>query len=193
MVDRLAALAGHPPPPSSGCTACLLRRRCLLRYHSRPKNLSLPVGILVNVPDQPGDPVQPKQRPLSWRWVAALMVPLAAFLGLHGLRALQPEPVAGPMRAGTVVVVGVTDRSSLTGSDLVQIDSNSNAVQFAAVSVRPRYIWRPCGRRVGHSRCRSNSRPVNGGGWYGFGNVTFAVCGAATLVLFGYLAHTDSD
>jgi hypothetical protein len=34
-----------------------------------------------------------------------------------------------------------------------------------------------------------NSRPVNGGRWYGFGNVTFAVYAAATLVLAGYLAH----
>ena len=68
------------------------------------------------------------------------MVVLAAFLGLRGLRALQPEPVADPMRAGTVVVVGVTDRSSLTGSDRVLIDSHSGEVQFAAVSVRPRYI-----------------------------------------------------
>jgi hypothetical protein len=34
-----------------------------------------------------------------------------------------------------------------------------------------------------------NSRPVNGGRWYGFGNVTFAVYGAAILVLVGYLAH----
>jgi hypothetical protein len=44
------------------------------------------------------------------------------------------------MRTGTVVVVGVTDRSSLTGSDRVVIGSHSGAVQFAAVSVRPRYI-----------------------------------------------------
>jgi hypothetical protein len=72
--------------------------------------------------------------------VAALMVLLAAFLGLRSLRGLQPEPVAAPMPTGTVVVVGVTDRSSLTGSDRVLIDSHSNAVQFAAVSVRPRYI-----------------------------------------------------
>ena len=90
--------------------------------------------------DQPGDPVQPKRWPLRWRWVAALVVVLAAFLGLRGLRALQPEPVAAPMPAGSVVVVGVTDRSSLTGSDRVLIDSHSTAVQFAAVSVRPRYI-----------------------------------------------------
>jgi hypothetical protein len=68
------------------------------------------------------------------------MVLLAAFLGLRSLRGLQPEPVAAPMPTGTVVVVGVTDRSSLTGSDRVLIDSHSNAVQFAAVSVRPRYI-----------------------------------------------------
>jgi hypothetical protein len=34
-----------------------------------------------------------------------------------------------------------------------------------------------------------NSRPVNGGRWYGFGNVTFAVYAAATLILVGYLAH----
>jgi hypothetical protein len=34
-----------------------------------------------------------------------------------------------------------------------------------------------------------NSRPVNGGRWYGFGNVSFAVYAAATLVLVGYLAH----
>jgi hypothetical protein len=34
-----------------------------------------------------------------------------------------------------------------------------------------------------------NSRPVNGGRWYGFGNVTFAVYAAATLVLLAYLAH----
>ena len=33
-----------------------------------------------------------------------------------------------------------------------------------------------------------NSRPVNGGRWYGFGNVTFAVYAAAALVLAGYLA-----
>jgi hypothetical protein len=72
--------------------------------------------------------------------VAALMVLLAAFLGFRSLRGLQPEPVAAPMPTGTVVVVGVTDRSSLTGSDRVLIDSHSNAVQFAAVSVRPRYI-----------------------------------------------------
>jgi hypothetical protein len=90
--------------------------------------------------DQPGDLVQPKHRPLSWRWVAALMVLLALFLGLRSVRALQPEPVAASMRAGTVVVVGVTDRSSLTGSDRVLIDSHSGAVQFAAVSVRPSYI-----------------------------------------------------
>jgi hypothetical protein len=91
--------------------------------------------------DQPGDPVQPKRWPLRWRWVAALMVLLALFLGLRGLRALQPEPVAAPMPAGTVVVVvGVTDRSSLTGSDRALIDSHSGEVQFAAVSVRPRYV-----------------------------------------------------
>jgi hypothetical protein len=34
-----------------------------------------------------------------------------------------------------------------------------------------------------------NSRPVNGGRWYGFGNVTFAAYAAATLVVVGYLAH----
>lgn len=34
-----------------------------------------------------------------------------------------------------------------------------------------------------------NSRPVNGGRWYGFGNVTFAVYAAAALVLLGYLSH----
>jgi hypothetical protein len=34
-----------------------------------------------------------------------------------------------------------------------------------------------------------NSRPVNGGRWYGFGNVTFAVYAAAALVLLGYVAH----
>jgi hypothetical protein len=90
--------------------------------------------------DQAGDPVQPKQPPLSWRWVAALMVLPAIFLGLRGLRALQPEPVADPMPTGTVVVVGVTDRSSLTEGDRVLINSHSNAVQFGAVSVRPRYI-----------------------------------------------------
>jgi hypothetical protein len=38
------------------------------------------------------------------------------------------------------VVVGVTDRSSLTGSDLALIDFHSGEVEFAAVSVRPRYI-----------------------------------------------------
>jgi len=92
------------------------------------------------VTDQLDDPVQLTQRPLSWRWAAALMVLLAAFLGLRSLHGLQPEPVAAPMPTGTVVVVGVTDRSSLTGSDLALIDSHSNAVQFAAVSVRPRYI-----------------------------------------------------
>lgn len=96
--------------------------------------------ISVSMADQSGGRVRPEQRPLNWRWVAALMVVLAAFLGLRGLRALQPEPVAASMRAGTVVVVGVTDRSSLTGSDRVLIDSHSSTVQFAAVSVRPRYI-----------------------------------------------------
>jgi hypothetical protein len=90
--------------------------------------------------DQPSEPVQPKQWPLSWRWVAALIVLLAIFIGLRGLRALQPEPVAAPIPIGTVVVVGVTDRSSLSGSDRVLIDSHSSTVQFAAVSVRPRYI-----------------------------------------------------
>jgi hypothetical protein len=98
------------------------------------------VEILGRVTDQRDDPGQPTQRPLSWRWVAALIVLLAAFLGLRSLHGLQPEPVAPPMPTGTVVVVGVTDRSSLTGSDLALIDSHSNAVQFAAVSVRPRYI-----------------------------------------------------
>jgi hypothetical protein len=96
--------------------------------------------------DQPGGPVRPEQRPLSWRWVAALMVLLAVFLGLRGLAALQPEPAAAPMRAGTVVVVGVTDRSSLTGNDRVLIDSYGSAVQFAgcrsgrvmSATVRPR-------------------------------------------------------
>jgi hypothetical protein len=98
------------------------------------------VEILGRVTDQRDDPEQPTERPLSWRWVAALIVLLAAFLGLRSLHGLQPEPVAPPMPTGTVVVVGVTDRSSLTGSDLALIDSHSNAVQFAAVSVRPRYI-----------------------------------------------------
>jgi hypothetical protein len=90
--------------------------------------------------DQPRDLVRPERRPLSWRWVAALMVVLAVFLGLRGLAALQPELVAAPMRAGTVVVVGVTDRSSLTGIDRVLIDSHSGEVEFAVVSVRPRYV-----------------------------------------------------
>src|SRR5512132_703556 len=90
--------------------------------------------------EQSGGRVQPRQGPLSWRWVAALMLLLALFLGLRGLRAVQPEPVAAPLPAGTVVVVGVTDRSSLTGSDRALIDSHSGEVQFAAVSVRPRYV-----------------------------------------------------
>jgi hypothetical protein len=94
----------------------------------------------VTTADPSNGRARPKQGKLNWRWVAALMVLLAAFLGLRGLRALQPEPVAAPLRAGTVVVVGVTDRGSLTGSDRVLIDSHSSAVQFAAVSVRPRYI-----------------------------------------------------
>jgi hypothetical protein len=98
------------------------------------------MGTGVTMGDQSNGPARPKEGPLNWRWVAALMVVFAAFLGLRGLRALQPEPVAAPMRADTVVVVGVTDRSSLTGSDRVLIDSHSSAVQFAAVSVRPRYI-----------------------------------------------------
>jgi hypothetical protein len=98
------------------------------------------MGTGVTMADQYTGRARPKQGPLNWRWVAALMVLLAAFLGLRGLRALQPEPVAAPLRAGTVVVVGVTDRSSLTGSDRILIDSHSSAVQFAAVSVRPRYI-----------------------------------------------------
>jgi hypothetical protein len=34
-----------------------------------------------------------------------------------------------------------------------------------------------------------NSRPVNGGRWYGFGNVAFAVYASATLVWLGYLTH----
>jgi hypothetical protein len=34
-----------------------------------------------------------------------------------------------------------------------------------------------------------NSRPVNGGRWYGFGNVTFPVYAAAGLLLAGYVAH----
>jgi len=34
-----------------------------------------------------------------------------------------------------------------------------------------------------------NSRPVNGGRWYGFGNVTFAVYATATFVLVGYLVY----
>jgi hypothetical protein len=34
-----------------------------------------------------------------------------------------------------------------------------------------------------------NSRPVNGGRWYGFGNVTFPIYATAGLVLAGYVAH----
>jgi hypothetical protein len=34
-----------------------------------------------------------------------------------------------------------------------------------------------------------NSRPVNGGRWYGFGNVSFPVYAAAALILAGYVAH----
>ena len=34
-----------------------------------------------------------------------------------------------------------------------------------------------------------NSKPTNGGRWYGFGNVTFAIYAGATLVLIGYLAQ----
>jgi len=34
-----------------------------------------------------------------------------------------------------------------------------------------------------------NSKPTNGGRWYGFGNVTFAIYAGATLVLIGYLAE----
>ena len=98
------------------------------------------VEILGRVTDPRDDQGQPTQQPLSWRSVAALIVLLAAFLGLRSLHGLQPEPVAAPMPTGTVVVVGVTDRSSLTGRDRALIDSHSNAVQFAAVSLRPRYI-----------------------------------------------------
>jgi hypothetical protein len=90
------------------------------------------MGIGLTMADQSGGRVRPKHGPLNWRWVAALMVVLAAFLGLRGLRALQPEPVAAPMRTGTVVVVGVTDlpRSSLTGSDRVVIAPT--AAQFSS-------------------------------------------------------------
>lgn len=34
-----------------------------------------------------------------------------------------------------------------------------------------------------------NSRPVNGGRWYGFGNATFGCYAAAMLTVIGYLAH----
>ena len=95
------------------------------------------MGTGVTMAGPSNGPDRPKEGPLNWRWVAALMVLLAAFLGLRGLRALQPEPSAAPLRAGTVVVVGVTDRSSLTGSDRILMDSHSSAVQFAAVCPCP--------------------------------------------------------
>jgi hypothetical protein len=62
------------------------------------------------------------------------------------------------------------------------------AVAAAAVTVTAFSLDAALGG-VMEPRSMLNSRPVNGGRWYGFGNVTFAVYAAATFVLVGYLAH----
>ena len=73
------------------------------------------------------------------RWAVGCLLVLVAFVGLRVVHALQPQPVAAVLPTESVVLIGATGRYELTAADRTVLAAHGG-VQFAAVSVRPRYI-----------------------------------------------------
>lgn len=78
--------------------------------------------------------------PLSRRWTALVLLLAAVFVALRGVSVLADPASDTAIYTEKVVVVGVTDRATLTDTDRVVLGANLQNAQVGAVSVRPRYV-----------------------------------------------------
>ena len=74
------------------------------------------------------------------RWILLLLLLAGAFAGLRGVHALVDEPAEPQLFDRPVVVVGVTDRTRLTGVDVLALESHLDDAQVAMMSTRARYV-----------------------------------------------------
>jgi hypothetical protein len=126
------------------------------------------------------------QRLRMARWLAALatMVPVAMALagavpwsGTYAPTLILCLTLAGLCATLTVLGVAVSERLKAS----IGVVAAAFTVTILTVDAALGAVMQP-GSLL-------NSKPTNGGRWYGFGNVTFAVYACATLVLIGYLAQ----
>jgi hypothetical protein len=123
-------------------------------------------------------------RAAYWLAAAATMLPVA--MALAG--ALPWYETYWPTFALCLVVVGWCTALTVVGMAVGERLSMSIGVVAAAFTAVFFTVDAALGA-VMQPGSMFNSKPTNGGRWYGFGNVTFAVYAAATLVLMGYLAQ----
>lgn len=118
---------------------------------------------------------RPRSRrwPLGWRWTAVLLALAAVFVGLRGVHALTEPPTASAIFTPKVVVVGVTDRFTLTPADEAVLDEHLDDAQVGSVAIRPRYLgtcaaagWLTlgAGRRTTVPDCAPQVTPAGEGG-----------------------------
>ena len=125
-----------------------------------------------------------KFRVSHWLAAAATMIPVT--MALAG--ALPWNETYAPTLALCLTVAGCCITLTLIGmaaSEHLNISIGVVAAAFTTVFLT---IDAALGA-VMQPGSMLNSKPTNGGRWYGFGNVTFAVYASATLVLIGYLAQ----
>jgi hypothetical protein len=89
----------------------------------------------------PAAAVPPERRwPLSRRWTVVLVLLAVVFVVLRGVSLLATPAGDTAVYTERVVVVGVTDRATLTDTDRAVLGANLDNAQVAAMSVRSRYV-----------------------------------------------------
>ncbi len=119
------------------------------------------------------------------RVITALGCTLPAVMMATG--AFQWNQTGSPALILSILVVGWSIVMTVTALALARRFDLPVAITGAALVVTAFTIDAALGGMM-QPGSMLNSRPVNGGRWYGFGNVTFAAYAAAALVLAGYLA-----
>ena len=122
-------------------------------------------------------------RVARWLAAAATMIPVA--MALAG--ALPWNKTYLPTLVLCLTVAGLCATLTVIGVAASERLNTSIGVVAAAFTVTVLTVDAALGA-VLQPGSMLNSKPTNGGRWYGFGNVTFAVYAGATLVLIGYLA-----
>jgi hypothetical protein len=120
------------------------------------------------------------------RWLAAIATLIPVTMVMAG--AVPWSQTHAPTLALCLTVAGMCATLTAIGVAASERLNTSIGVVAAAFTVTILSVDAALGAVV-QPGSLLNSKPTNGGRWYGFGNVTFAVYACASLVLIGYLAQ----